>query len=1291
MTANTESADLLVPATTGTDPEATKNNAILRWKRVTNPSGPQPRPRHGHRAVNIKELMVVFGGGNEGIVDELHVYNTATNQWYVPATKGDVPPGCAAYGFVVDGTRILVFGGMVEYGKYSNELYELQATKWEWKKLRPKPPESGLPPCRRLGHSFTLVGDRIYLFGGLANESDDPKNNIPKYLNDLYILEIKNNQLQWEMPTTFGESPPPRESHTAVSWYDNKNKKYWLVIYGGMSGCRLGDLWLLDTDTMSWTRPRTSGPLPLPRSLHSSTLIGNRMYVFGGWVPLVMEDVVKVEKHEKEWKCTNTLACLNLETMTWEELDLDTEEENMPRARAGHCAVGIHTRLYIWSGRDGYRKAWNNQVCCKDLWYLEVERPTAASRVQLVRASTHSLELCWPSVPSAAYYILEVQKIPQPPPAATPAPTPTPAPAPVPIAASNQQPLAAAPTLGSPIPNLAGTSPAAAGSMSPLTNAGIAAGLTSGEPLLQQPIIKTLQGRATASPMAVSPSHQQQVQAVSPLMSVASPNLQQISSPVHNPPGLQSPTPVASVPSSPVHSITSPQHQPQQMQATSPTTTAAPPMTPTKSTPPDMSHTPQSAPNQTPGPSYAEELHPELVNQGWRKFWSKREGRPYFWNKLTGESLWETPMLNRAGAGAQPGFDPLTDPLGICHSGGTGNGPAGPPPPPQHNNNALKRRASEDTQNHHGGGQQGGTGAPPPLKKYVLPGPWDLEIPTNVVMYDRIPTMHPHPYPEVEAMRGLFTVRLFKTYEDLCTKRESINPPAGSFNRWLMERKIVDRGADPMLPSACAPDISQQMYREIIRDIPIKIVKPKFTGDARKQLSRYCDAAKKIVERRSASVESKKVVKWNAEETYEWLRKTVGASYEDFQDRLTHLRRQCEPHIVATVQNSVEQLCTKIYHLSAQHVKTTRDRHSQILKESGIQELTQPLAAPLARKVWCYPVQFAIPSPRMPQIDYNTDRDHMTIKYTHASLPGPDTHTINSSHLQKLEQLYRYNCFDDKKFDFFIGRVYCMLKRYSSFLYGAASPNQQEPELTQSALPAVVFECLHQHFGVTFECFASPLNCYFRQYCSAFGDTDSYFGSRGSFLEFRPVSGSFQVNPPYCEELIDATLQHIDRLLTDSTEPLSFIVFLQEWKEPALQCLSKIEDSHFKRKQVVVMGMEHEYRHGLQHCIPKSDVNFKSIHGTMVVWLQNNAGFQRWGPTEARVDALLEAFRPGRERERDKVVPVSSTNAGATPATGAGGSTPASVGSPPEAPGSVGIEHAPPGSTTPKTPTTPTI
>jgi host cell factor len=63
------------------------------------------------------------------------------------------------------------------------------------------------------------------------------------------------------------------------------------------------------------------------------------MFIFGGWVPLVMEDVAT---HEKEWKCTNNLACLNLETMAWETPSMEVFEDAIPRARAGHCAVSIH-------------------------------------------------------------------------------------------------------------------------------------------------------------------------------------------------------------------------------------------------------------------------------------------------------------------------------------------------------------------------------------------------------------------------------------------------------------------------------------------------------------------------------------------------------------------------------------------------------------------------------------------------------------------------------------------------------------------------------------------------------------------------------------------------------------------------------------------------------------------------------------------------------------------------------------------------------------------------------------
>lgn len=77
-----------------------------------------------------------------------------------------------------------------------------------------------------------------------------------------------------------------------------------------------------------------------------------------------------------------------------------------------------------------------------------------------------------------------------------------------------------------------------------------------------------------------------------------------------------------------------------------------------------------------------------------------------------------------------------------------------------------------------------------------------------------------------------------------------IDAPKESFNRWLMERKTVDMGSDPLLPSHCVPEISMSMYREVINDIPIKLVKPKFTGDARKQLSRYAEAAKNLIESR---------------------------------------------------------------------------------------------------------------------------------------------------------------------------------------------------------------------------------------------------------------------------------------------------------------------------------------------------------------------------------------------------------------------------------------------------------
>ena len=64
-----------------------------------------------------------------------------------------------------------------------------------------------------------------------------------------------------------------------------------------------------------------------------------------------------------------------------------------------------------------------------------------------------------------------------------------------------------------------------------------------------------------------------------------------------------------------------------------------------------------------------------------------------------------------------------------------------------------------------GSGGAGSSGAPSGKKLFILAGPWDLEIPTNVILYERQPTMLPHPSPEVELVRYAFVMKLRQSYQ----------------------------------------------------------------------------------------------------------------------------------------------------------------------------------------------------------------------------------------------------------------------------------------------------------------------------------------------------------------------------------------------------------------------------------------------------------------------------------------------------------------------------------------------
>ncbi|CAG9828310.1 unnamed protein product [Diabrotica balteata] len=387
-------------------------NKPLKWHLIPNNNGHPPVPTQGHRAICNKDLMIVFGGESGDIrSSKMHIYSAGKDMWGFVNIKGYLP-ACAYFECVDLNEKILFFGGRNNSGIYTDVLYELQAQIWECKLLAPTKPINGDSPCPRSGHSFTLINSKVYLFGGVTNASGDPKNTTPKYLNDLYTLDITTDPYRWEIPKTHGPTPCPRKSHTGAAYTDKQNRSF-LIIYGGVNGSILGDLWFLDTTTMTWSQPKIAGIQPLPRFLHTSTVIGHRMFIFGGFVQTIAQLLFSGDINpevETSQECTNILKCLNLGTMSWDELNVQQENElDLPCARSSHSAVAIGSRLYIWSGRDGTVEG-EIQALCKDLWYLDVDRPPSPGLVELLKAEMHSIKVKWRGALPADTYLLQVRK-----------------------------------------------------------------------------------------------------------------------------------------------------------------------------------------------------------------------------------------------------------------------------------------------------------------------------------------------------------------------------------------------------------------------------------------------------------------------------------------------------------------------------------------------------------------------------------------------------------------------------------------------------------------------------------------------------------------------------------------------------------------------------------------------------------------------------------------------------------------------------------------------------------------
>ena len=216
----------------------------------------------------------------------------------------------------------------------------------------------------------------------------------------------------------------------------------------------------------------------------------------------------------------------------------------------------------------------------------------------------------------------------------------------------------------------------------------------------------------------------------------------------------------------------------------------------------------------------------------------------------------------------------------------------------------------------------------------------------------------------------------------------------------------------------------------------------------------------------------------------------------------------------------------------------------------------------------------------------------------------------------------------------FRGALFSLLLRYDS-LGGDGF---------QAALNANAFGVLRRRFGVDFECFASPLNCRYDRFCSAFADVDAPFGSCGSFFDAfalppaaPPPEGCYEATPPFVPALVEAMARRMNALLTaadGSRRALGFIVIVPENAAHALPALT---ESLFLRRTLRAENRRHDYCEGAQH--KRARLHRAATCDTAVYFLQSAAAAARWPAVDDACAELLVALSDARPRAADEPPP----------------------------------------------------
>ncbi|XP_034652342.1 kelch domain-containing protein 3 [Drosophila subobscura] len=234
---------------------------------------------------------------------------------------------------------------------------------------------------QRVNHAAVGVGDLIYSFGGYCTGYDYRFNE----QIDVHVLNA--HTMRWTLvpqqnddegiPLKYPLVPFQRYGHTVVAYKER------IYIWGGRNDENLCNvLYCFDPKTAKWTRPVVTGCLPGARDGHSACVIGNSMYIFGGFVDEINE-------------FSSDVHTLNLDTMEWTYVQTFGVP---PSYRDFHAAVAYEEeRMYIFGGRGDKHSPYHSQeeTYCHEIVFLDMKtkvwhRPFTAGKVPVGRRS-HSM------------------------------------------------------------------------------------------------------------------------------------------------------------------------------------------------------------------------------------------------------------------------------------------------------------------------------------------------------------------------------------------------------------------------------------------------------------------------------------------------------------------------------------------------------------------------------------------------------------------------------------------------------------------------------------------------------------------------------------------------------------------------------------------------------------------------------------------------------------------------------------------------------------------------------------